>query len=152
MGGLTFRADLAEKIPEASQPNTFAGNAVTAAATMTNLEIMTENERELLNRVALVGKETMERLQEGSKQTRVIGDVRGRGLMIGIELVEDKETKEPLNGGSVGKIVMGLLNRGIIMVPCGRYGNVLRFMPSLTITKAYIEKATDILLELAEGT
>ena len=51
----------------------------------------------------------------------------------------------------IGKVVMGLLNRGVIMVPCGRYGNVLRIMPSLTITREYIEKAVDILLDVLEG-
>ena len=68
--------------------------------------------------------------------------------MIGIEVVKDKETKEPLDEQTIGKIVFGLLNRGVIMVPCGRYGNVFRFMPPLTITREYCQKATQILLEV----
>ena len=69
-------------------------------------------------------------------------------MIIGIEPVKDKETKEQLDEDMIGRIVFGLLNRGIIMVPCGRYGNVFRFMPPLTITRDYCQKASDILLDV----
>jgi len=151
MACLTLRKDLADKIVEGSQPNTFAGNAVSAVASMTNINILTENESDLIKRAALVGEEIKARLREDAKETRIIGDVRGRGFMIGIELVKDKETREPLDSDTMGEVIFGLLNRGIIMVPCGRYGNVLRFMPPLTITRAYCEKATDILLDVISG-
>jgi 4-aminobutyrate aminotransferase len=98
-----------------------------------------------------VGEEIKSRLLEGAEATRIIGDVRGRGFMIGIELVKDKKTKEPLDEASIGKVVFGLLNRGIIMVPCGRYNNVLRFMPPLTITREHCEKATEVLLKVVAG-
>lgn len=150
MAGLTLRKDLAEKIADSSQPNTFAGNALSAVASMTNIDILTENHCALLDRVAEVGKETKARLLEGAKDSPYIGDVRGRGLFVGIELVKDKGTKEPLDQEKMGAVVFGLLNRGVIMVPCGRYGNVLRFMPPLTITREYVKKATDLLLEVVE--
>jgi len=146
MAGLTLRKDLADKIAEGSQPNTFAGNAAAAVACMTNIDILTENESELIQRAAQVGEEIKDRLRQGAAETRIIGDVRGRGFMIGIELVKDKETREPLDPDTIGKVVFGLLNRGIIMVPCGRYGNVLRFMPPLTITREHCETATEVLL------
>jgi 4-aminobutyrate aminotransferase len=148
MTGITFREDLAERIAECSQPNTFAGNAVSAAACMTNIDIVTENNAELIHRAGELGEETKARLLAGAKDTRTIGDVRGRGLMIGIELVKDKETKEPFDEDMMKGVVFGLLNRGIIMVPCGRYGNVLRFMPPLTITRAHVERASETLLEV----
>ena len=80
--------------------------------------------------------------------TPLIGEVRGRGLMIGIELVENRQTRAPATGETVGNVVMGLLQKGVIMVPCGRYGNVLRLMPSLTISRDYMSKAVDILLNV----
>ena len=80
--------------------------------------------------------------------TALIGEVRGRGLMIGIELVENRETREPATGETMGNVVIGLLQKGVIMVPCGRYGNVLRLMPSLTITRDYMSNAIDILLDV----
>ena len=150
MAGLTFGEELAQKIPEGSQPNTFAGNAVSAAVCMTNIDILTENNNDLINRAAQVGEEIKERLSKGAEETRIIGDVRGRGFMIGIELVNDKDTREPLDEDMVEKVVFELLNRGVIMVPCGRYGNVLRFMPPLIITREYCEKATDILLDVVK--
>jgi len=148
MAGLTFRADFADKLVEASQPGTFAGNALSAAVCMTNIDILTDKNYDLMGRATKLGAETKARLQEEAKNTRIIGDVRGRGLFIGVELVKDKETKEPLNPSVMGKILAELSNRGVIMVPCGRYGNVLRFMPSLIIPRAYLEKATDILLSV----
>lgn len=152
MAGLTFRADFADQLVEASQPGTFAGNALSAVVCMTNIDILTDKNYDLMGRAAQLGKETKSRLQEGANNSRIIGDVRGRGLFIGVELVKDKETKEPIDGSVMSKILSGLLNRGVIMVPCGRYGNVLRFMPSLTITREYLEKATDILLDVIKDT
>jgi len=146
MAGVTFRADFTDKLVEASQPGTFAGNALSAAVCMTNIDILTDMNYDLIGRAAQLGEETKARLQEGAKDTGIIGDVRGRGLFIGVELVKDRETREPLDESVMGKILHELLNRGVIMVPCGRYGTVLRFMPSLTITREYLEKATDILL------
>jgi 4-aminobutyrate aminotransferase len=70
--------------------------------------------------------------------------------MIGIEMVEDKETRVPLNGPAVGGIIMGMLNRGMLMVPCGRFGNVFRFMPPLVLTREYAHKAVEILLQVAK--
>lgn len=150
MAGLTFRADFADKLEEASQPGTFAGNAVSSAVCLTNIDILTDKNYDLMGRAARLGEEIKARLQDEAKSTRIIGDVRGRGLFIGVELVKDKGTKEPIDFSSemMGKILPGLLNRGVIAVPCGRYHNVVRFMPPLTITREYLEKATDIFLSV----
>ena len=117
---------------------------------MTNIDILTENDSALIKRAGELGAEIRQQISDGSKNTRVIGDVRGKGLMIGIELVEDKDSRTPLNGDDVVKIVMGMLDRGLVMVPCGRYGNVLRFMPPLVLTRDHASKAVDILLETSK--
>jgi 4-aminobutyrate aminotransferase len=147
MGGLSIRKDLAQKIEDHSQPNTFAGNGVSSVACMTNIDILTENDYALIKRAGDLGEQIKTWIKKESKDLKIIGDVRGRGLMIGIEMVEDKETREPLNQEAVGNIIGGLLGRGMIMVPCGRFGNVFRFMPPLVITKNYAKKAVDILLD-----
>ena len=92
--------------------------------------------------------EVIKRLKTASEELAIIGEIRGRGLMIGIELVSDKGTRKPASEDTMLKIVMSLLRNGIIMVPCGRNGNVLRLMPSLTITREYMNKAIDILLNV----
>lgn len=147
MGGCTMKKEIAEKIRPGSHPNTFAANGVSAAACMTNIDIITENNGALLDRVAKLGDETVAYLREAKATTGLIGDVRGRGLMIGIELVENRETKEPLAGEKIGALIGSLMNKGVLMVPCGRYSNVFRFMPPLTITKELVVKACDLLVE-----
>ncbi len=151
MSGLTMRKDLAAKVEDFSQPNTWAANAMTSAACMTNIDILTENDGALIKRAAALGEEISQQLREGAKDTKTIGDVRGKGLMIGIEMVEDKESNAPLNGDAMGNLMMNLLNKGIIMVPCGRYGNVFRFMPSLVLTKKHAVKTADIFLETVKA-
>ena len=84
--------------------------------------------------------------------TRLVGvsavrDIRGMGLMIGIEMVEDKASRAPLSGEKMGAILGRAFQGGVILVPCGRNGNVIRIMPSLTVSRAYLFKALDILLE-----
>jgi 4-aminobutyrate aminotransferase len=147
MAGLTMRKDLAAKVDDYSQPNTWAANAMTCAACMTNIDILTENDGALIKRAGELGEEISQQLREGAKDIKFIGDVRGKGLMIGIEMVEDKETRKPLNPDAMGMFMMGLLNRGIISFPCGRYGNVIRFMPPLVLTRKHAAKAVDIFLE-----
>jgi 4-aminobutyrate aminotransferase len=150
MAGLTMRRDLALQIEESSQPNTFAGNAVTAAAAIANMEILSQDDYALVRRAGDLGREILDWLTEGAKETRTIGDVRGQGLMIGIELVEDKDSREPLDGDKTVGVVMGLLNRGMVMVPCGRFGNVLRFMPPLILTREHAKKACEILVDVVK--
>ena len=146
MAGVIMRKDLAQQLEDGSQPQTFAANSVSAAVAMTNIDII--NEYGLVERAAQVGREVLDRLKAVSENLPIIGEVRGRGLMIGIELVKDSETREPADEDMMMKVVMGLLSNGIIMVPCGRYGNVLRLMPSLTITRDYMNRAVDILLDV----
>jgi 4-aminobutyrate aminotransferase len=151
MAGLSLRTDLADKVDESSQPNTFAGNALSAVVSLTNIDILVEDNRALITRAGELGEEIRKRLSQEAKNTRSIGDVRGRGLFIGVEMVKDKETKEPLDPDSMGLILMGMLKRGVVMVPCGRYGNVFRFMPALTITRELALRATDILLDVIKS-
>jgi len=150
MAGVTFKAEFADKLVESSQPGTFAANSLSAAVCMTNIDILTDGDDELMGRAAKLGEEAKSRLQEGAKDTGIIGDVRGRGLFIGVELVKNKETREPLPAEDMGEIMAEMLNRGIIAVPCGRYHNVIRFMPSLIITREYLEKAVDIVLDVCK--
>ncbi len=150
MAGLSMRKDLAEQVEDLSQPNTWAANATLCAACLENIEIITENDRALVNRAASLGEEISEQLREGAKDIKNIGEVRGKGLMIGIELVEDKESRNPLGADATINTLINLLNRGVISFPCGRYGNVIRYMPPLILSKEHATKAVDIFLETAK--
>jgi 4-aminobutyrate aminotransferase len=142
MAGLAMRSDLAAKIPDGSAPNTFAANSVSAAVALTNISILQDPELDLINRAHRLGLEAQERIR--SFNSPYVGEVRGRGLMIGIELVEDKETRTPLSGERLGKLMGHVVGHGVMMIPCGRYTNVMRVMPSLTIPRSLMFKALDI--------
>ncbi len=106
---------------------------------------------DLMGRAATLGEEIKGLFVDAMPQVKCIGDVRGNGLMVGIEVVADRKTKEPLEGKYVGEIAIKLLNSGILMTPCGRHANVFRFMPPLTVPREYALKATDIMIDILKG-
>ena len=148
MAGITYRAEFEAKLPEGSQPSTFAGNALSSEVCMTNIDLITDPEMDLLGRATQLGAEVKGRFTDAISTVKCIGDVRGRGLMVGVEVVADRKTKEPLAPEKCGEIAFRLLNKGVLMTPCGRYGNVFRFMPPLTVPHDYAMKAIDITLDL----
>ena len=115
---------------------------------MTNIDLITDPQMDLLGRAAKLGAEISGMFKEAMKSVKTIGDVRGRGLMVGVEVVADRQTKEPLPAETCGEIAFKLLNSGVIMTPCGRYGNVFRFMPPLTVPREYAVKATEIMIDI----
>jgi len=149
MAGLIMRSDLAAKIPDGSVPNTFSANGVSAAVALTNISLLQDAELDLITRAHTLGQQAQDYLR--GLDSPLIGEVRGRGLMIGIELVQDRASKTPLAGGKVGQLMGYLLDHGVMMVPCGRYGNVMRIMPSLTITRALLLKALGIFAQGLEA-
>src|SRR6185437_10517975 len=116
MAGVAMRSDLAKQIPPGSTPGTFSANALSAAVCLANIELLQDPKLDLINRAHQLGVEAMDKVR--SFDSPVIGEVRGRGLMIGIELVEDEASRTPLAGPKVLKIVVECLRRGLIMVPC----------------------------------
>jgi len=148
MAGITYRAEFEAKLPEGSQPSTFAGNAMAAEVCMTNIDLITDPEMDLLGRATQLGQEVKDKFIDAMSTVKCIGDVRGRGLMVGVEVVADRQTKEPLAPAKCGEVAFKLLQKGVLMTPCGRYGNVFRFMPPLTVPREYAFKAIDITLDI----
>jgi 4-aminobutyrate aminotransferase len=148
MAGITYRADIEESLTPGSQPSTFAGNALACDVCMTNIDLIQDPEMDLMGRAVQLGGEIKGRLIEAMDEVKCIGEVRGQGLMVGCEVVADRETKEPLPGDKVGEIAFKLLNAGILMTPCGRNGNVFRFMPPLTIPWDYALKGTEVMIDI----
>jgi 4-aminobutyrate aminotransferase len=148
MAGVTFISDINSSLVEGSQPGTFAGNALACAVCLTNIDLITDPKMDLLGRAAQLGAEIKGMFQEAAKTVKAIGDVRGNGLMIGVEVVADRKSKEPLAPDISNEIAAKLLNKGVIMTPCGRYGNVFRFMPPLTVPRDMAVKASAILIDI----
>src|SRR5678815_3412365 len=91
LGVMMSRADIMDWVPS-SHASTFGGNPVCIAAALATLDVI-ENER-LLGNATEAGNHMLKRMADWPKKHRLVGDVRGRGLMIGVEIVKDKQTKE----------------------------------------------------------
>jgi len=125
-----------------SHASTFGGNPVSCQAALTTIELLQEG---LLENAARLGEYLLEHLKELQKRCHLIGDVRGKGLMIGIEIVRDKETKEKAVEER-NKIVQACFEKGLLILGCGE--NVIRLSPPLIITKREADIALSILDEV----
>lgn len=123
-----------------SHASTFGGNLLACVASLAALEIL--EEENLVEKAKVIGEWTLKRLQEMREEHRLIGDVRGMGMLLAIELVKDRDTKEPAVEER-DAVVREALNRGLILFRGGR--SVIRIAPSLTIGKKELELGLDIL-------
>jgi len=124
--------------------NTFGGNPAACALALKNIEIM-ESEK-LFERSADLGEKALNTLKNHLQDHRYVGDVRGKGLLIGIEMVSDSETKEPLDVSKVNEVIGYCKQKGVIIGKNGAtvagYNNVLTLSPPLNIE----EEDLDLLL------
>ena len=125
---------------------TYVGNPVACAAANAVLDVI--EEESLLERAEQVGKAIRSRWEELSSQVEEVGEIRGVGAMVGIEFVTDRATKEP-DEAYLHELVMGAMRRGVVLVTCGIYHNVLRHLLPLTITDAELEEGLDAVAEAA---
>ena len=112
--------------------NTYGGNPVSCAVGLAVLDVI--EEEGLVENAASVGQYVLQGFQELQSRHEVIGDVRGRGLFFGIDLVSDRETKEP-DAGVAKRVVNELRNRGILMSKIGEHDNVLKLRPPLCFSR-----------------
>ena len=114
--------------------NTYGGNPVSCAASLATFDLI---EKEYLKNAAEVGAYALEALEEIKARHPSIGDVRGKGLMIGVEFVKDRETKEPAADLTEDVVNKGF-ERGLLMLSCGK--SVIRIAPPLCITKSEMDE------------
>ncbi len=133
----TTRPEIADAYKPGDHLSTFGGNTVCCAASLANIKFM---ERvNLWGHAAEVGAYAMAKFRELQKDNPIIGDVRGKGLMIGIELVKDEKLTPAAAEADAMK--EALLRLGILIGVGGTYGNVLRFQPPLVITEQQVDQA-----------
>jgi 2,4-diaminobutyrate 4-transaminase len=123
---------------------TFRGHQVAMAAGLAAIEVM--QELDLAGHAAALGELTLGLLREEQDSLPSVGDVRGRGLMIGIEMVKDRDTKEPWRE-MAAQTRTECFQRGVIIEVGGHYGNVARFLPPLVITRALLLAGVEIFVE-----
>lgn len=137
LSAFTTRPEIAAAYKPGDHLSTFGGNPVACAASLANIRVM--EEENLPTRAAEIGEYAMNKLRDIQKQNPLIGEVRGLGLMIGVELVRD-EKLTPANTEAEA-IRDALLRQGVLVGVGGVYGNVVRFQPPLVITKEQIDHA-----------
>ncbi len=124
-----------------SHGNTFGGNPIACAAALATFELIQD---EYLANAAEVGQYTLDALEEIQARHPSIGDVRGKGLMIGVEFVENRETKEPAKH-LYERVVDLAFERGLLLLGCGK--SVIRVAPALSITKGEVDEGLQIFEE-----
>ncbi len=140
LSAMIARADVMNWGPGA-HASTFGGNPVAIAAALATLELL---ENELVDNAAEMGAYLMGKMREWPRRFRYVGDVRGLGLMIGIEIVRDQETKERAPALR-DRLEMLAFERGLLILGCGP--NSIRLCPPLVITREQADFAIDTLME-----
>jgi 4-aminobutyrate aminotransferase len=127
---------------EAIHTSTFLGHPLGCAAALASIAVL--REERLVERSAELGARTMRRLREMTADHPHVGEVRGLGMMIGIELVRDRESRVPAPE-LAGRVVVETLRRGVLTLGGGIHGNVLSLSPPFVITDAQVDAALDVL-------
>jgi 4-aminobutyrate aminotransferase-like enzyme len=124
--------------------STFLGNAVNLAAGRAAIAVMCRER--LWERSADLGTRLLERLRSGLDGEPGVGDIRGLGLFIGIELVRDRATKEP-DGEMAAAVRAQAFDAGVIVAAAGRYEQVVKISPPLTIDEGLANEAVDVVID-----
>ena len=122
--------------------STFGGNPVSCEAALATLDLV---QGELMDNAVKVGSRLLKRLKRLGKSHSLIGEVRGKGLMIGVELVEDQKSRKP-HKEAVEQIVQRAFQKGLLLLPCGE--SVIRFAPPMIITPAHVDIAVEIFTDV----
>jgi len=148
LSAVVARAEVMDAPGPSAIGGTYVGNPVACAAANAVLDVI--EDEGLLERAEIVGKTIRSRWEHIAEEIPEVGEVRGVGAMIGVEFVQDRETREP-HGGFVGSLMEGALERGVVAVSCGPDHNVLRHLVPLVVTDDQLEEGLDVLAESARA-
>lgn len=144
ISAVTGRAEMMDAPVPGGLGGTFGGNPLSCAAALAAIETM--DAEDLAGRAVQIEGLLTARLGALAEQYAQIGEIRGRGAMIAIELVVPDGTKTP-NAALAKAVVAACGRRGVVMLSCGSYGNVIRLLPPLVTDFALIDDAMDVLAE-----
>jgi 4-aminobutyrate aminotransferase/(S)-3-amino-2-methylpropionate transaminase len=144
LGGFIARPEIGDSFQPGEHLSTFGGNPVACAAALATLQVI-DDER-LCENSARLGEWLIGRLEELAARHPVIGEVRGRGLMVGVELVDNRQTMAPAAQLAM-RMRSACRERGLLIGVGGFYGNVLRIQPPLVIDEEQLSSAVATLDE-----
>ncbi|MFO1039522.1 MAG: 4-aminobutyrate--2-oxoglutarate transaminase [Geminicoccaceae bacterium] len=144
LAAVTGKAEIMDAANPGGLGGTYAGSPMACAAAHAVLDVI--EEEKLVERSAAIGERMMGRLKAMQQRNEFacIGDVRGLGAMVAMELVEDRVGKEPAPE-LTNRIIARAQEHGLVLLSCGVYGNVIRFLMPLTASDALIDEGLDIL-------
>lgn len=148
LAAVTGRAEIMDAPHSGGLGGTYGGNPVACAAALGAIETM--RELDLVSKARRIEEIMKPRLKEMAEKFDVIGDVRGRGAMLALELVKDRDTKEP-NPEATAALAKACHVEGLLVLTTGTYGNVLRFLPPLVIGEDLLTEGLDILEQALAG-
>jgi 4-aminobutyrate aminotransferase len=140
LGAVVSRSDIMDW-EAGSHASTFGGNPISCQAALTTIQLL---EEELMANAAKQGERLLAGLETLQESYECLGDVRGKGLMVGVELVKDRVTKERATEWRK-KIIMGAFRKGLLLLGCGE--NSIRFCPGLTATAEEVDLCLSIFEE-----
>jgi 4-aminobutyrate aminotransferase-like enzyme len=138
LAGVTGRAEVMDAVPAGGLGGTFAGNPLSCAAAVAVLAIVADDD--FLARARDLGATIRARLDQIAAGRPEIGEVRGLGPMLALEFVEQTPDRAKA-------VVAAAFDRGLVLLSCGLYGNVIRLLPPLTISDAEVDEGLAILEE-----
>ena len=141
LGATVAQTEVMDWVP-GSHASTFGGNPISCRAALATIELL---EGGLIENAARIGDYILGKLEDFRKRFHLIGDVRGKGLMIGIELVKDRDTKKKAIEER-SKVIQACFEKGLLILGCGE--NVVRLIPPLIITQKEVDMALAILEEV----
>jgi 4-aminobutyrate aminotransferase / (S)-3-amino-2-methylpropionate transaminase / 5-aminovalerate transaminase len=151
LAAVTGRAEVLEASQVGGLGGTYGGNPLACAAALAVIDAM--QAEDLPGRAARIGERIRERFLAWQRRFPAVGDVRGLGAMIGMELVEDPATRAPAKA-LTGRVQAEALARGVILLSAGTYGNVIRVLVPLTVEDSVLEEGLGVVetaLEVALG-
>jgi 4-aminobutyrate aminotransferase / (S)-3-amino-2-methylpropionate transaminase / 5-aminovalerate transaminase len=149
LSAVVGKAEIMDAVPDSGVGGTYVGNPVAQAAALAVLDVFEEDG--LVDRAATIGETMRARMQTWSERWEAIGDVRGLGAMLAIELVADRATKAPA-ADVASRVVEAAAERGLLLLKSGIYSNCIRVLVPLVITDAELEEALGVWEEALETT
>ena len=148
VSAIAATSDVFSCLKKGEMSSTMGGNPVSSAAVVAVLDIM--EQENLPERAAEMGAYMKERLQTVADSSRYLGDVRGMGLVMGLEFVKDKQSKQPAPE-LIRPVIENCANSGLLVGSVGTYGNVIRVAPPLVISREEIDESVAILEKVVLG-
>jgi 4-aminobutyrate aminotransferase / (S)-3-amino-2-methylpropionate transaminase / 5-aminovalerate transaminase len=142
LSAVVGKAEIMDSPHASGLGGTYSGNPVACSAALAVMDVF--EQEDIINRAAILGRKLRSHFDALQQEFEIIGEVRGKGPMLALELVEDRESKEPA-AGKTKALVEYCFDKGLILLSCGTYGNVIRNLMPLVITDEQLDRGISIM-------